>query len=457
MLSQNSLNAKLLEAVSKGETELVQELLEEGADANADDGRNYALGIAGRSPNGNADTVKALLEYGAKTNGTTQAKIIPPLITAAHQSDDDRIRLIIEHGGDLNTLHKRTPGLTPFQELVRWAPLDVLKLAYSKGGNINMKTSKQGYTPLHLAAANGRLEVIKWLLQLGASTSALSNENETPLDLAIKLFGQPFFEENPTVPHAKNLKETIEYLKSINADMAEKQKTTENLSLLKKIFDFLSPSKAATIKTGTSIDSSAIRHDSPYEELETYRSEKQIDQEFIDKWVKPFYSLNYGDSEKVLDAYRNVGSELTEEIILTLLGDPNWRMRKVGAIFAAFQNELSVEDIIGVHLLKSERCYAGYGYSIALASFATESSIDYLTKYLDYYLEQKDLWYDQNVVMAALNWIDKKNGTSEMARYMERWDNFVAGKPRWNLDETIDRFNTVMKTIVLINQSDEDQ
>ena len=53
-----------------------------------------------------------------------------------------------------------------------------------------------------------------------------------------------------------------------------------------------------------------------------------------------------------------VRPEIDKSIVSQLLGDFNWRMRSVGARFATYMNYREFEDIIGVHLLKSEVCYA---------------------------------------------------------------------------------------------------
>jgi hypothetical protein len=94
----------------------------------------------------------------------------------------------------------------------------------------------------------------------------------------------------------------------------------------------------------------------------------------------------------------------------------NWRPRIVGANFAAIKNAWQHGDHIGRLLLRSDVCLAGTGYALALARFNNEQSIRYLQMYLDHYLGQVNLWFNQGAVMGALAYLDKANGTEIMIR-----------------------------------------
>ena len=115
-----------------------------------------------------------------------------------------------------------------------------------------------------------------------------------------------------------------------------------------------------------------------------------------------------------------------------------------GWSFTSIIDYREFEETIGIHLLKSEVCYAGEGYCMTLASLNTDKSIEFLKKYLDYYLIRKDLWYDQKDAMAAINWLDKINNTNILNSFMDQWKSFVSDKPYWNLDSSIDYFNKKM-------------
>jgi hypothetical protein len=140
-------------------------------------------------------------------------------------------------------------------------------------------------------------------------------------------------------------------------------------------------------------------------------------------------SISNSDEETIAK-FAAAAKEITPEIVKQLLGDFDWRPRIVGAYFAAINGYSELKDVIGIHLLKSEVCYAGYGYALALAVFADEKSKTYLALYLDYYLKRKDLWFDQGDVLAALFSID----ANEADNYLHKWNGFAADKPYWDLE-----------------------
>jgi ankyrin repeat protein len=59
------------------------------------------------------------------------------------------------------------------------------KLLFDAGADINLK-DKNGNTPLHILAADGeeRIEVIEYLISIGANKEIKNNSMETPLDIS---------------------------------------------------------------------------------------------------------------------------------------------------------------------------------------------------------------------------------------------------------------------------------
>lgn len=124
-----------------------------------------------------------------------------------------------------------------------------------------------------------------------------------------------------------------------------------------------------------------------------------------------------------VDEVFDISSEITEEVILKLLGDFNWRTRLVGAYFSAIKNYQSQIDIIGVHFLKSEVCCVGHIYALILAFYNSEKAIQLLEKYLDYYLEKPELYFDQESALEAIIYLDKINNTNLFQRFEKKWIN----------------------------------
>ncbi|RZK35399.1 MAG: hypothetical protein EOO61_11970 [Hymenobacter sp.] len=187
------------------------------------------------------------------------------------------------------------------------------------------------------------------------------------------------------------------------------------------------------------------RHRNPFQSLSAYRNqEEEPSEEFIDKWVMEFYMVSIANlDDKTFTAFVQASKEITLDVVREFLGDFNWRLRIVGTYFAAIKGYDELTDIIGVHLLQSEVCYAGAGYALAFAMFQSERAKDYLKAYLEYYLKQPDLWYDQADVLAALH----ITNPAEAATYAASWQLYVVDKPNHRLEDTINWLSKGMETV----------
>jgi hypothetical protein len=183
-----------------------------------------------------------------------------------------------------------------------------------------------------------------------------------------------------------------------------------------------------------------VRHASPFESIAVYKNNFDLDQEFINKFVNPFYmNIPATDQDKkLIDDLGKIKNEFTRDVVKKLLGDFNWRTRQTGAYFAAINEFKEFEDTIGTLLLKSEVTYAGTMYALVLANFNSKRGRDYLTTYLDYYLAKLDLFFDQKQVLTAVKYLDEINGTSDFKDYADRWDAFLTNKPHWKRDINTD-------------------
>ena len=168
-----------------------------------------------------------------------------------------------------------------------------------------------------------------------------------------------------------------------------------------------------------------VRHNSPYSDLKSYANQEKLSKEFIDQWVVPYYFELKNFSDEWIEKMIQLKPSITEEIILNNLGAFNWRPRSTGSYFATIKQMNQLEEIIGVHLLKSEVCFSGVQYAYCLASFNTKKSVSYLDKYLDYYLKQPQLEFDQKTVLLALKYLDELNGTNNIEKHLADYENFV--------------------------------
>ena len=193
-----------------------------------------------------------------------------------------------------------------------------------------------------------------------------------------------------------------------------------------------------------------VRHNSNFENLVTFKNENELTEEFIKTWVSPFYMNLEETNQEWLELLVSAKKKITKNNIVDLLGDFNWRTRQTGAFFAIIENYDELIDIIGVHFLKSEVCYAGRTYAYMFACLNNPKGIEYLNDYLEYYLSKTELWFDQREAMEALTYLDKINNTKLAEKHIENWLKFIENKPYWkseieieNLEKYIEFINKV--------------
>ncbi|MBF9253235.1 hypothetical protein I2I11_08025, partial [Pontibacter sp. 172403-2] len=193
-----------------------------------------------------------------------------------------------------------------------------------------------------------------------------------------------------------------------------------------------------------------VVHKGVFNSLESPKNEKALEKEFIQKFLFPIYN-NLSPIRIYIELLKKeleiIFDDIDAWVVNSLLGDFNWRTRSVGAFFSTIKNLKEFEDTIGVLLLKSEVTYAGKLYCLTLAEFNDQKSLNYLNQYLDYYLTQKDLWFEQNHAMAALAYLDKQNASEELEKHLSNWTNFVSNKNSWDLNESIVSFEKEMKAL----------
>ncbi|XP_028973200.2 ankyrin-2b isoform X4 [Esox lucius] len=215
--NQNGLNALHL-AAKEGHVELVQELLERGSAVDSATKKgNTALHIASLA--GQAEVVKILVKRGAEINSQSQNGFTP-LYMAAQENHIDVVRYLLESGGNQSTATE--DGFTPLaialqqghnqvvsvllendtKGKVRLPALHIaarkddtksaaLLLQNDHNADVQSKmmvnrTTESGFTPLHIAAHYGNVNVATLLLNRGAAVDFTARNGITPLHVASK-------------------------------------------------------------------------------------------------------------------------------------------------------------------------------------------------------------------------------------------------------------------------------
>lgn len=160
----------LMAAAAVGSAEIVRLLLAAGAHANAQEanGGQSALmwAVAKRHP----DVVQAILEHGADVAARSSGGFTP-LLFAAQQGDTESARLLLAAGANVNEASPEQE--TPLLVAAASRHEELAQFLLEEGANPNV-TDYRGYTPLHYAAyrIQNSTELLQSLLAHGADPNA---------------------------------------------------------------------------------------------------------------------------------------------------------------------------------------------------------------------------------------------------------------------------------------------
>ncbi|GAP87168.2 putative ankyrin repeat-containing domain protein [Rosellinia necatrix] len=172
----------LQEACANGTVDAVKWLLNENADVNAKGSRyGAALCAAIESEKYVQDKVSLLLEHKPKAEINLSFENQPtPLQRAVSKGNASLVKLLLHHKADVNLT---TPGYdTSLNQAIfqRDIPFDTISLMLGKGADIQ-KRGLMGKLPVHMAAINDRLDVMKLLKSKEANFQAKDSDGFSPL------------------------------------------------------------------------------------------------------------------------------------------------------------------------------------------------------------------------------------------------------------------------------------
>lgn len=103
------------------------------------------------------------------------------LMEAVRANDVEAARTLLKAGVDANA--QDYWGDTPLLQAVRRDSLEMALLLLDQGVAVN--TKGHGYTPLGLAAKNGNIQLVRFLLRAGADPDRKNDDGNTPLHSAV--------------------------------------------------------------------------------------------------------------------------------------------------------------------------------------------------------------------------------------------------------------------------------
>ena len=170
-------------AADRGDVDKARELLKNGRyDVNCRDEIGWTpLHWACRS--GHVDIVRMLIsEFQADTTLQSECGDTPLHEAAFFGTGEVALTLITEFGCDANLPNNH--GYTSLHRACQYGRASVVRMV-GKYASV-LATTKDGYTPLHLAAARGHDECVEVLLQLDAPIMLMNAAGKTALHLALK-------------------------------------------------------------------------------------------------------------------------------------------------------------------------------------------------------------------------------------------------------------------------------
>lgn len=182
LTSQQSLDARLLEAVKKDDVAKALAAIADGANPSSG-GRSWDIDspLLYAISTDNAPMVKALLTAKADPNKKIGYGEETPFTEAAQKGNIEIITALIDAGAKLNTRGDR--GNTAFAHAVAAKNAPLIALLAEKGAATDT-FNKYGWSPLSYATRNGDTATMKLLLDKGARTDRLDTEGRSLLDIA---------------------------------------------------------------------------------------------------------------------------------------------------------------------------------------------------------------------------------------------------------------------------------
>lgn len=210
---KGALDYNLMIAASKGYTQEINRLIQNGADVFAETEQGATPLIFAVS-NNQTDVAKILIDYGSDVNKVTSQHVTPLLIAVKNQNAEIAEALIRE-GADIDVtdkydatpLHyasvygyfqivdmllyyeaskdkKTVEGSTPLLASVWAGNADIVDLLIQNGANMEARDN-EGYTPFLMAAMNGDTLTMRLLFSKGVDIYTTNTSNQNALDLTI--------------------------------------------------------------------------------------------------------------------------------------------------------------------------------------------------------------------------------------------------------------------------------
>jgi len=169
-------NSPLLISAYYGRNAMVRVILDQGVRPNVFEA--CAAGLAG--------DVARLLKENPKLVNERSHDGWTPLHLAAFFGRLELVKILLDAGAPMMAISNNNEANLPINAAAAGRRNDVVRLLVERGCPPDARASDQGYTALHLAANNGDVELIEFLLRSGADRTLRTGAGETAHDLAAR-------------------------------------------------------------------------------------------------------------------------------------------------------------------------------------------------------------------------------------------------------------------------------
>jgi ankyrin repeat protein len=166
--------------LSRGSRELIEYLIENGADIEAKSDGGWTP-LHSQAYSGQKDGVELLLEHGANIDAK-HAFDMTPLLNSIRWNRVEVAKLLVDKGAKVDGAN--TFGRTPLIIGAIRGYFEMAKIFLDSAADINLKDNNYKRTALHFAALNGHLNIVEELLKKGADVNEKDALGRTPLDYA---------------------------------------------------------------------------------------------------------------------------------------------------------------------------------------------------------------------------------------------------------------------------------
>ena len=180
----------LVAASAKGHVNIVQLLLESGADVNLKNGKSsrYGSALVAASAEGHANIVQLLLESGADVNLKIEelSRYGSAFVAASAEGHANIVQLLLESGADVNLKNEHSLDYgTALEAASAQGHANIVQLLLESGADVNLECESRHYlSALVTASAEGHASIVQLLLESGANVNF---KNEHSLDYGTAL------------------------------------------------------------------------------------------------------------------------------------------------------------------------------------------------------------------------------------------------------------------------------